>query len=285
MPDPSGYELDLFSSESSPPPEAPRRSTHVWVAVAVLAAAALAAAYVAFVWWPHRPATTATTSSQPAAREPPISLGGQAEPIELPPLDASDGLVRTLVRGLSDSPAVAAWLTTNGLIRNFTVVVTNISDGATPARQLSVLRPKAPFRVVESGGTLHANPRDYERYTTIADAVRSVDAAGAAKLYATLKPRIEEANRELGSPDPSFDRTLERAIVTLLETPTLTGSEALIPKDKGIGYAFADERLEGLPAAQRQLLRMGPANVRIVKAKLREIAIALGIPPSRVPTR
>ena len=51
----------------------------------------------------------------------------------------------------------------------------------------------------------------------------------------------------------------------------------------GIGYAYVDPRLESLSAAQKQLLRMGPENVRTIQAKLREIALALGIPDSRLP--
>jgi len=38
-----------------------------------------------------------------------------------------------------------------------------------------------------------------------------------------------------------------------------------------------------LTAAQKQLLRMGPENARIVQAKLCEIALALGVPPQRLP--
>jgi hypothetical protein len=54
-------------------------------------------------------------------------------------------------------------------------------------------------------------------------------------------------------------------------------------KSKGIGYAFADEGLERLTGAQKHLLRMGPRNVRIIKEKLRGIALALGIPPGELP--
>jgi hypothetical protein len=212
---------------------------------------------------------------------PPTSLGGTGDPITLPPLDASDALVRSLVQALSASPAVMAWLPTNGLIRNFTVSVSNIADGATPARHLSVLRPSAPFRIVERDGNVTVDPRSYDRYTPIADAIASLDPAAAARIYATLKPRIEEAHRDLGSPDQSFDRTLERAIVALLETPPVDAPARLAPK--GIGYGYADDRLESLTAAQKQLLRMGPRNVRIIKGKLREIALALGLAPTQLP--
>ena len=272
------YELDKTTDESTPATPSQTRPVGLWAVVAVLMAAAAVAAYIAFAWRPRPPAASAQLSAP--ARATPRSLGGTPEPITIPPLDASDPVVRTLVRALSESPAVTAWLATNGLIRNFTVAVTNIADGATPAKHLNVLRPPSPFRIVERAGNSYVDPRAYDRYTWIADAIASVDPAAAARLYATLKPRIEEAHRELGSPD-QFDRTLERAIVAILDTPVVDGPVRL--KQKGIGYAYADERLESLTAAQKQLLRMGPRNVGIIKARLREIALALGIPGTQLP--
>ncbi|MEP7306494.1 MAG: DUF3014 domain-containing protein [Acidobacteriota bacterium] len=279
--DPPEFELGNPPDEP-PPPAQPTRPIGLWIIVGLFVAAAGAAIYVALGMRP-RPTPAATSAPTAAAKEAPRALGGEAEPITIPPLDASDALVRTLVRALSESPAVAAWLTTDGLIRNFTVVVTNIADGATPAKQLKALRPSSGFRVVERSGNLYLDPRTYDRYTVIADAIASIDPAGAARLYATLKPRIEEAHRELGSPDQSFDRTVERAIVALLDTPILDGPVRLVPK--GIGYAFADERVEHLTGAQRLLLRTGPRNTRIIKGRLRDIGIALGIAPGQLPVR
>ena len=280
MNDLSDYELQKTPGDLSPPGLSSTRPAGVWVAVALLILAAGAAAYFAIAWRP-RPAAAPTETPAPAVAETSPSLGGTGEPMTIPPLDASDALVRAFVHELSEHPAVAAWLTTNGLIRSFTVVVANIADGATPARHLNVLRPTSAFHVVTQGGVLYVDPKSYDRYAAIADAVATIDPAGAARLYATLKPRIEDAHRELGSPDQSFDRTLERAIVSLLSTPIHDGPVRLRPK--GIGYAYADERLEALTAAQQQLLRTGPRNARIIKTRLREIALALGIPPARLP--
>src|SRR6202022_3868251 len=177
-----------------------------------------------------------------------------------PSLDDSDAVVRMLVRSLSKNPTIETWLATTGLIRNFVVVVENIADGVTPVKHLKPLRPSSPIRVAELSGRRYIDPRSFDRYAVIADAVASVDAAGAARLYANLKPRIEEAYGELGAPDRVFDRTLERAIVVLLRTPIVNESIRVTPK--GIGYAFSDERLEDLTAAQKQLLRMGPRSVQ-----------------------
>lgn len=280
------HQLHKAADEPSPPITAPTSNVGLWVVVAALAAAIVVAAYFALVWRPRPvPAQTAATEPRAPARATPPSLGGTPEPITIPPLDASDPVVRTLVRALSESPAVTAWLATDGLIRNFTVVVTNIAEGPTPAKHLKALRPRSTFRTVERDGNSYVDPRSYDRYAPIADAIASVDPAAAAKLYATLKPRIEEAHRELGSPDPSFYCTLERAIVTLLSTPVVDRPERLTLAAKGIGYSYADERLESLTAAQKQLLRMGPRNAGIIKARLREIALALGIQPAQLPAR
>ena len=275
------FELRKTEDEFSPVTSLPAPRVSQWVVVAMLLAGAAIAAYIAFAWRP-RPAPPPTAASAPAATSPvPPSLGGTGDPITLPPLDASDAVVRSLVQALSASPAVMAWLTTNGLIRNFTVVVANVADGATPAKQLSSLRPSSSFRIVERNGSLTVDPQSYDRYNPIADAIASLEPAAAARLYATLKPRIEEAHRDLGSPEQSFDRTLERAIVALLQTPVVDAPVRLTPK--GIGYAYADDRLESLTPAQKQLLRMGPRNERLVKAKLREIALALGMAPAQLP--
>lgn len=281
MPDPA--DLDL-QKEPQTPPQATRRPPPI--APFVIAALVVAAAAAAFLYLRPRPGVSPAPAGEVATESdlPPLPpLGAEVEPIELPPLDASDELVRDLVRGLSSHPRIAAWLTTDNLIRNFTVVVENIAAGRTPAGHLRVLKPEAPFAVVEArGGEVVVDPRSYERYNGIAAAAAAVDADGAARLYSTLKPRIEEAWGELGGTG-SFDRVLETALVRLLETPAIAGEIALVPS--GAVYNYNDPRIERLTQAQKQLVRMGPQNVRTIQRKLRQIALALGIPPERLAAR
>jgi hypothetical protein len=288
MNDHTDFDLRATSDESTPPlpPETTGVGTigpwGIWVVVGLLLIVTAVAAYFVFGRHPGpAPATAPVAAPSTAAPLPEKPLGGEADSSAIPPLDASDAAVRTLVRALSESPAVVAWLSTDGLIRNFTVVVGNIAEGVTPVKHLKGSRPASPFQIITRDRVPYVDPRSYDRYSGIADAIATLDPAGTARLYATVKPRVEEANRELGSVDQSFDRTLEKAIVTLLKTPIPPSSPPL--KLKGIGYAYADDRLEDLTAAQKQLLRMGPRNVRIVKDKLRAIAVALGIPADRLP--
>ncbi len=273
-------ELELRKTSDEPSIEARvERPFWLWLVVAALVVATTAAAYIVVARM-HRPAP-ATADQRPEHQAPVRPLGGNAAPINLPPLDQSDPIVRELVKQISSHPRIAAWLATDGLIRTLTVAVENVADGSTPARRFHVLRPASAFETVARGGDLHIAPRSYERYDDLADAAASIDAAGAARLYATLKPRIEEAYRDLGFPDTPFDRTLERAIVLLLRTPASDGAARLEPR--GIGYGFVDPGLERLTAAQKQLLRTGPRNVRIIQSSLRQFALALGIPAERLP--
>jgi hypothetical protein len=262
--------------------EEPTRSV-AWIIAGVL----LLVLSVGALWFfvlRNRMAPAAKTVAETTVDLPRPSARRAAEPgeaIEVPPLDESDGVVRTLVERLSSHPAVAAWLTTKGLIRNLTVVIANIADGETPATHLAPLRPQGAFATRTSSGLTWIDPASYHRYDGIAAAVEGLDARGVARFYATIKPRIQEANRDLAGKDSDFDQTVQRAIVMLLRTPIVERDVQL--RTEKVSYRFADPALEDLTAAQRQFLRMGPRNVRIVKAKLREVAGYLGIPDSALP--
>lgn len=279
MTDPDDYELQKSEEPASDFEAAPSASGGIWIAVAVVAVLAAIAAYI-FYTRRAAPAPASVATHAPAP-EPTRALGGDPEAVTIPPLDESDPVVRDLVRALSTHPQVLAWLTTNGLIRNFAVVVSNIGDGVTPANHLRPLRPNAAFQVVQRNGQTQIDPRSYDRYNQLADSVASVDPAGTSRLYATLKPRLQEAYADLGVRPASFDAALEHAIVVLLQVPVVDGPVQVDPK--GIGYRFADSKLEDLNGAQKQLLRMGPRNVRSIQSSLHRIAVALGIPEERLP--
>jgi len=271
--EPADIELIKTTPDGDPGASRTRR-----LAVIVLVLVVLVGAAGGYLFWrrgktaPPQPATT-----QPADK---VQVRQETAQIPLPPLDATDALVRQLVGGLSTHPVVAAWLTTDRLIVNFVVVTGRIADGKTPVAELKAIGPVAPFRARTSRGTIAIDPASYRRYDKYAQAVAAVDAQGAARAYQTLKPRVDEADRNFGG-SGNFDPELERAIVELLKVPVVDGDVAL--RTAGVGYAFADPRLEGLSPAQKQLLRMGPENVRAIQGKLREIALALGIPDSRLP--
>jgi len=268
----------------TPDPIAPESPSYApWlIGALVLLAVALGALWYFVLRARTEPPKKVAETTVDVPRPPARRTAEPGEAIDLPPLDQTDALVRTLVGRLSSNPVAAAWLTTNGLIRNLTVVIANIADGETPAKHLAPLRPKGSFATATSGGVMRIDPASYRRYEEIAAAVDGLDARGVARFYATIKPRIQDANRDLAGKDGDFDQTVQRAIVTLLRTPVVD-QDIQVQAGKGALYAYANPSLEELTPAQRQFLRMGPRNMRIVKAKLREVAGFLGIPDSELP--
>ena len=273
MTDLDDLRLDKWSESMEP--ESGRTSWRFALIALLLGAVSVGA----YAWWHYRarPAPAEVRALTEQAVAPATPAAPAAEPgdnIVLPPLPETDAIVRELVAKVSAHPRVMAWLATDQLLRNFTVTVASMANGKTPSQPLAKLRPAEKFQVLQNAGSIVIDPRSYRRYDTYADAIGALDARGTARLYATLKPRIQDAYGELGEAG-EFDRTFERALRELLKTPVIDGSVALASKT--VAYDYADPRLQSLPAVQRQFLRMGPRNVRIIQAKLREIAPLIGI--------
>jgi len=274
-------ELEL--NRSPEPPAADKQSDRVkWIVLAVtLLVVGAALAYVALRR--PRPQPTAATIARPGPVSGPEAPTLESETIALPPLQETDPLVRELVAKLSSHPKVLAWLATNGLIENFTVVTLNVSDGRTPVTHLRALAPTARFLVRSAGGVTLLDPASYHRYDEYAAAVDGLDAAGTARLYLTLKPRIVDAYRRLGYPNGDFDPVLAKTVAALLAVPSIDHD---IPvREKIVSYVFVDPGLEGLSAAQKQLLRMGPRNIALVQQKLRQISALLGLHADQIAIR
>jgi hypothetical protein len=265
------YELDKDAEPSAPPP----RESHT----GLIAGVVLIVIAIAVGWYVMRDGPAGVQESAapaPEATEPAAAI----PEIDLPPLDQTDELVRTLATGLSSHPLLVKWLATDQVLRRFTAVVDNIAYGRAVRNQLTQVAPTGAFRVTGSAAQPRPDPRNYARYDTLAGAMDSIEPIRAAQMYGMLQPRLEEAYRELGR-DVTFDSTFQRAIVALMQTPPLRGDEALVRKEAM--FLFSNPGLESLTPAQKHLLRMGPENVTRVQAKLRDIALALGIPRDRLP--
>ncbi len=69
----------------------------------------------------------------------------------------------------------------------------------------------------------------------------------------------------------------------ILDTPIVEREVLLKEEGKGLNYVFIDEGLEDMSEVQKHLLRMGPKNTQKIQQKVREIALALGVPPTQLP--
>ena len=277
------YEFQAPDSPPSGPSFHDRRGGGFWIVTILGAIVVLVLALgTSYLLFQGRKAPSSAPAPAAAAAPPaPKAAVDDFEHIDLPPLDQSDALVRQRIGVLSSHPLVAAWLGTRGLVRNFVVVIDNIAHGMNPSRHLQILKPAGPFRVMTRGSQVVIDPRTYDRFSRVTEAAASIDAQSAGRLFRSFEPLLQMAYDELGNQQP-VSTAVERAVVSLLQVPAIDGDIRVEPAGEGIGYEYSDARLEALNGAQKQLLRMGAKNIRIIQAQLRTFATTIGIPATRL---
>lgn len=196
------------------------------------------------------------------------SLALEAVPqFNLPELNNSDALVHSEFADLSSKDGLDKWMGSAHLIRKFVLLVDNISRGSIPRKQLAFWAPNGKFLTKDNGDQSYSiDPKSYHRYNIYADTMDSLDIGASMRTYKLFKPLFDQAYQELGYPNADFSRVLLTAITHLLSTPQINGRIELTRPS--VMYKFADQNSEALSAAQKQLLRMGPRNIRIIKQNL-----------------
>jgi hypothetical protein len=198
-----------------------------------------------------------------------------AEPeVDLPSLDDSDQLVRDGIVNLTRDEGIHGWLGSGELIRKAVVLVDNVANGSIPRQQVAFLAPVGPFIATQVADDVYVmSEASFQRYDKVTAIFVSIDSRRAAEFFVLIKPLFQHAYDELGYPNRKFDEVIFQAIGRLLETPVMTSPIRLVRPV--VTYEYEDPRLESLSAAQKQLLRMGPKNTRLIQTKLGEIAIEL----------
>lgn len=233
--------------------------------------AGLVAAVIGGGWWwmsraPKVPPASAGSGAVLATDAP---VAPAAAPVAaLPPLEGMDPFLRQLLGALSTRPELARWLATDGLIQQLAAAIEVAAQGRSPARDLKVLKPTGAFATVRRGRTRAIDPATYKRYDGLAATITSIDASAAAKVYKTIQPRLNEAYRNQGRPGGSVDQALAEALRILIDTPVLKDPVTVV-EGKGARWAYDDPGVESLTSSQKQLLRMGPANVEKILVWLR----------------
>jgi hypothetical protein len=267
-------------------PEESFRDKAIWWSAGIVIAAAIAIGvyYRFYSPAPTPPAEHPTVAPQtapppaPAIQHPVPSAAEQQAP--LPPLDQSDPVVRDSLAGLLGKPAVAKFLVPHQLIRDFVVTVDNLPRKKVAA-ELRPLQPTPGETAVDTqGGSTTLSQQNYARYAPLMEVVSSTDPKALAAVYFRMYPLFQQAYENLGYPGKYFNDRLVQAIDSLLATPDVQGPITLVrPK---VFYQFADPSLEALPAGQKLLIRMGPQNASVIKAKLQQFRAAITATPPQM---
>lgn len=211
------------------------------------------------IWYANR------TPSKPPEPATPVAAPTADSPPPLPSAEEADAKARAALAGLSARPELAEWAKQKDLVRRFVSLVDNVAEGKSPRTHVEFLAPRTPF-----------TPRATDRWNGFADVVASVDAGRFAAAYKELKPLFDAAYREVGQAGSTFDARLKQALERVIKTPLPEKPPAVKP-GKGALYVYADESLESLSAAEKQLLRMGPRNEKLIQEKAAQLEKALGL--------
>jgi PHD/YefM family antitoxin component YafN of YafNO toxin-antitoxin module len=259
----------------TPPPPTPRSHG---TTIAVIAVLGLLLGGAGAWWWTRTDsgaAPAAVTGSSPTAGTE-AAVGEPTPP--LPPLSQMDTYLRALLGTLSAHPDFVRWLATDDLIRQLAHGIDRLSRGQSPASDLAVLRPTGDFGVAGRRDDITIDPASFRRYDRHVALLESLDPQAVVNAYHTIHPRLDEAYRGLGRAEGGVDTALRVALKNLIEAPIPQEPIAVVP-GRGSTYAYSEAEYERLSAAQKQLLRMGPAHARRVQARLREIQAALEASP------
>ncbi len=229
---------------------------------------------------------------QPAvAAVPDAGVEPQAPAVDLA---KGDGLVKGFVP--------EAWLSGGDAVRRAAAAVYAVSQGQSPRVMVPFLEPGGTFVVDEQeqpgapvkktkakakkkGPRKPGPPPKYfiseendARYDAVTQAFTAIDAAAVGKLYGELRPYLDAAFKEIAPPGKTFDAAFTQAVDRLAAVPITDGPREVVPMETGIGYTWADPKLEALSPAEKHLLRMGPRNARAVVKQLQAFREAMKAP-------
>ncbi|HWV13940.1 MAG TPA: DUF3014 domain-containing protein [Cellvibrio sp.] len=278
-----------------------RRSRTIAIKLTVIALAAAAIYAVSYFLVKDevkslglRELPTATPAPAPAVVEPvkaeekPVYEEPVAEPNPepLPDLNQSDLAVVAALQGLGVD-GLLQLVISEEILRKFVRAVDLVEEGKLATEYRPIVSPQGAllvdsFLVSVAGGELgeaqeveqfRMSEKNYQRYDNYVRVLSLLDSEAVVRMYRYFYPLLNEAYKEMGSTKGNFHSVLIRAIDRLLAAPDATADMILVrPK---VYYEFADPALEKLPAAQKLMLRMGPANQQRAKASLRNLRAKL----------
>lgn len=208
--------------------------------------------------------------------KPAVETGPEAETPPAPPplaLEDSDPPVRASLEAAGSADMYTALLANSDLIQRGTGIIDGLSRGLVLGKILPLPPPSGKFKTLELSGQTVLDPAGYSRYDAHAQMVAELDISQLVGTFHSFRPLLEQGYAQLGYEGADFDNALIRALDEILATPEIHSEIAL--KKKEAVYLFADSELEALSPLQKQLMRMGPDNIALIKAQARALRSGL----------
>jgi hypothetical protein len=184
--------------------------------------------------------------------------------VPIAPLDGDTQLRETFAQAGADA-LLQEFLSDQRPLEISAALLDGTSWGAMLRKILPANPPEQAFGVDIEGDQLFMSASSYVRYDVYADSIEALDTDAVVQGFHRLRPLYETAYEALGLDPADFDNAVVRTLDRVLSAPEIEGPIAL--ERNSVLYQFADPKLENLPELQKQMLRMGPQNVRRIKLK------------------
>jgi hypothetical protein len=232
---------------------------------------------------PATPDIPQRTDATPAAiEESTIAAAGEAVAPTVPevvmPLapEQGDALFRQQLTEAGAKPVLKTLLADDQPLEVSAAVIDGLGRGIILRKFLPAASHSEKFSVVTQDDGYYMDPNGFMRYDKYADAIAALDIGMLVNAFDLLRPTYEQAYGYLGLDPADFDNAVIRTLDLVLTTPEIGEPIALTPK--AVVYVYADPGLESLPAVQKQLLRMGPDNIRRIKQQAQALREGLLAP-------
>jgi len=220
---------------------------------------------------PAPPPAPVVTEIEELASDPPSPAPPPPAPVEelLPQLEESDDAVRDAVGDIPLGTAGQQYLMPGNIIERSASLIYLMAQGDVPYKLLPVSRPKAAFSVSDDGTQVITDPASFERYDALTRWLESLDLESLSSSLEWFIPLFREAWSYYGEDPAAFDMAVVMTLDLVISAPEIDLSEARLTRKEAV-WIFEDPAIEGLAPIQKQLLRIGPENARVVKAKAAE---------------
>lgn len=173
------------------------------------------------------------------------------------------------------SPELLPSLFKKELIRKSVYSINDMAQGLRPPlKRLREIALPSPFVVTKEADKMYISEQSYQRYDALAQAINAIDPQAAVNVYQRYLPLFQTVFAELSYPeDYQVLDSIKAATSKVIQAPVI--AERVEVVQHSVRYKFADPVLEKLSSLDKQMLRMGPKNTRMIQAKLRTLIEAL----------
>lgn len=260
------------------------------ISVVVIIALLIAAALFGYNWWQQQQARpqAVTEVAPPAIAPQPVVVAPAVVgpppilyPIEptpttdepLPTVQDSDKALGQAISGVVGASSWKSLFIPDLLIRHIVATVDNLPRQEAPSKMWPLQPAESWIKTKRTDSSLTLDPANAERYAPYVAMVQQLSVDKLVVLYRQFYSLFQQAFIELGYPDAYFNDRAVIAIDDMLAAPE--PQEPITLRQNKVRYQFADPALESRSAGQKIMLRIGVANARIVKAKLRTLRAAI----------